>query len=56
MKKTTTKKVVKAVRVKSPTIVMTVKQAQTIQKALGTKSYSFLDKKVAATVSDSIKL
>ena len=45
VKKVTKKTVAK--KATTPRITMTLKQAQTIQKALGTKSYAFLNKKVA---------
>lgn len=43
IKKTVAKKAAKVV---TPKVTMTLKQAQTIQKALGKKSYKFLDKKI----------
>ncbi len=45
VKKATKKTVAK--KATTPKITMTVKQAQTIQKALGTKSYAFLNNKLA---------
>jgi hypothetical protein len=44
-KKVATKKVV-ARKPAAPKVTMTLKQAQTLQKALGTKSYAFLNKKI----------
>ena len=56
-KKVTAKKVAKKVtKTTTPKITMTLSQAKTIQKALGTKSYSFLDKKVSAAHVGSIIL
>lgn len=50
VKKTTTRKAATTAPVRkatAPKITMTLKQAQTIQKALGTKSYAFLNKKIS---------
>ena len=44
VKKVTRPRVAKKV---TPKVSMTVKQAQTLQKALGTKSYAFLNKKIS---------
>lgn len=47
----TTKKV--AVKKTTPTLItMTVNQAKRLQKALGTKSYAFLNKKVNEVTND----
>lgn len=48
MTKKAIKKTVKKTVTKSPVkITMTVNQAKTLQKALGTKSYAFLNKKLS---------
>ena len=49
VKKAVTKKVAK--KATTPKITMTVKQAQTLQKALGSKSYAFLTKKLSEVTS-----
>ena len=56
-KKVVAKKVAKKTTKSSvPKITMTLSQAKTIQKALGTKSYSFLNKKVTEAHATSIIL
>ena len=53
IKKAATKKVAKkAIKSAPAKITMTFKQAQTLQKALGAKSYAFLNKKLSEVAND----